>query len=57
VAINPELLKILVCPACRKKIEMADNGQFLFCGNCRLRFPIQDDIPVMLLDQARPLED
>ena len=51
--IRPELLEILACPKCKKEIELSEDGAFLCCGNCRLQFPIRDDIPVMLIDEAQ----
>lgn len=53
--LDQELLEILVCPACKGELEYDREGEELICHACRLRFPIQDDIPVTLLDEARPL--
>jgi len=50
--ISPELLDMLVCPLCKKLVVLNANGQSLKCGECRRVFPIQDDIPIMLLDAA-----
>jgi uncharacterized protein YbaR (Trm112 family) len=52
MSINKELLDILACPQCKGAIRLAENGQQLFCDQCRLAYPIRDDIPVMLLDEA-----
>lgn len=52
MAIDKELLDILACPACRTPVEMTADGQGLRCGECRRVYPIREDIPVMLLDQA-----
>jgi len=55
--IDPKLLEILVCPACRTKVRLEKDR--LVCENpkCGLRFPIRDDIPVMLIEEAeRPGE-
>lgn len=57
MALNKELLAILVCPACRQKVELSPAEDRIICPQCRLAFPVKDDIPIMLLDQARPLED
>jgi uncharacterized protein YbaR (Trm112 family) len=53
--LDQELLEILVCPACKGELEYRPEANELVCHACRLRFPIQDDIPIMLLDEALPL--
>ena len=50
--IDPELLEILACPACRTPLELVKDGTALRCASCRRVFPIKDDIPVLLLDEA-----
>ncbi len=50
--LSPELLSILVCPACKGDLVYDEGVQRLTCNACRLRYPIVDDIPVMLADQA-----
>lgn len=54
MALNQELLEILVCPKCKAKVELKENGEALKCTNpqCRLVYPIRDDIPVMLIEEA-----
>lgn len=52
MAIDPELLAILACPACRAPVALTANGSGLRCAQCGLVFPIKDDIPVMLVDEA-----
>ena len=52
MALSPELLAILVCPACKGDLVYDDGVQSLTCGACRLRYRIVDDIPVMLVDEA-----
>lgn len=52
MAIDPELLQILACPACKTPVTLVNDGAGLRCAECRRIFPIQDDIPVMLLDEA-----
>ncbi|HUZ45563.1 MAG TPA: Trm112 family protein [Terriglobia bacterium] len=53
MAINQELLDILVCPVCKTPVTITADGQGLKCGQCRRVYPIQDDIPVMLVDEAK----
>jgi uncharacterized protein YbaR (Trm112 family) len=52
MAVDQELLDILACPNCKTKVELVKNGTALKCAKCRRVFPIKDDIPVMLLDEA-----
>lgn len=56
MAIAQELLDILVCPKCKGKIYLNDARNGLVCDGCRLVYEIRDDIPIMLIDEARPLE-
>jgi uncharacterized protein YbaR (Trm112 family) len=58
VTLAPELLEILVCPKCRGRLEHhATPREALVCRACRLVYEVQDGIPVMLIDEARPLDD
>lgn len=52
---DARLLEILVCPLCKGPLDYRKTVQELACKPCRLAFPIKDDIPVMLEDQARQL--
>jgi uncharacterized protein YbaR (Trm112 family) len=52
MAIDPALLEILVCPACKTKVTVVKDGAGLQCGSCHRVYPINDDIPVMLIDEA-----
>lgn len=52
MAIDPELLAILACPACKTPVAPVNGGAGLRCGSCRRVFPVRDDIPVMLIDEA-----
>lgn len=52
MAISKELLEILVCPECKTKVELTPDGAGLKCGTCRRIYPIKDDIPVMLPEEA-----
>jgi uncharacterized protein YbaR (Trm112 family) len=49
------LLDILACPSCKSAVNYHKEQQELTCPSCRLAYPIEDDIPVMLADQAREL--
>jgi len=52
MAISEQLLEILVCPACRSKLDLKPDGSGLKCVQCKRVYPIRDDIPVMLIDEA-----
>jgi len=52
---NPRLLDILVCPLCKGPLIQRKNANELICRPCRLAYPVKDDIPVMLEDEARKL--
>ena len=52
MAVDPELLEILACPSCKTPVELVHDGQGLKCGQCKRVYPIKDDIPVMLIDEA-----
>ena len=56
MTISLELLKILACPKCKQVVEISTAGDYINCLSCCLRFPIRDDIPVMLLDEAETVE-
>ncbi len=53
--INPELLEILACPKCKGDVQLTDAQDGLVCKRCKVMYPIKDDIPVMLIDEAIPL--
>jgi len=52
--IKDELKEILVCPKCKGELEFEENE--ILCLNCKLAYLIKDDIPVMLIDEARKIE-
>ena len=56
MAISKELLEILACPKCKGDVQLTAPQDGLVCGVCKLMYPIRDDIPVMLIDEAIPLE-
>lgn len=55
--ISQDLLEILACPACKAKVELQPDGDALKCVECRRVYPIRDDIPVMLVDEATIEDD
>jgi uncharacterized protein YbaR (Trm112 family) len=56
MAISKELLEILACPKCKGDIHLTAAQDGLVCNTCKLLYPIKDDIPVMLIDEAQRLE-
>ena len=55
MAINQELLDILACPQCKGEIQLNDANDGLICETCRLVYEIRDEIPIMLIEEAKPL--
>jgi hypothetical protein len=53
VKLDPMLLEILVCPDCKSTLRADDENDELICTGCGLIYPVRDDIPVMLVDEAR----
>lgn len=54
--IKKELLDILACPQCKGPVELNTEGDGIICRNCRLLYEIRNDIPIMLIDEAKPLD-
>lgn len=54
--LDTKLLAIIVCPACKAKLDYDRANNELLCKKCRLAYPILDDIPVMLVDKAREID-
>lgn len=52
MAVSQDLLEILVCPVCKKDVKLTDDEKGLKCVECHRVYPIRDDIPVMLVDEA-----
>ena len=50
--VDPELLEILACPNCKTPVTLVKNGAALKCATCKRVYPIKEDIPVMLIDEA-----
>lgn len=57
MTIHPELLEILACPKCKGDIRLSASQDGLICDRCRLVYEIRDGIPIMLIDEAKPLSD
>jgi uncharacterized protein len=55
--LEPFLLEVLACPECRSSLRPDDEAEELVCTGCGLAYPVRDDIPVMLVDEARRPDD
>ena len=55
MGVDKELLDILVCPKCKGDLELTKEEDGLTCKTCALKYPVKDDIPIMLIDEALPL--
>jgi len=57
MALDPRLLEILACPLCKTEVILTADGTGLVCRSCRRRYPIVDDIPIMLVEEATVLPE
>ena len=55
MALSQDLLDILACPKCKGELRLTDKQDGLICEICKLRYPIKDDIPIMLIDEAESI--
>ena len=55
MAISPDLVAILVCPQCKGPLLLEHAETSLACHVCRLRYPVREGIPVMLVDEAEKI--
>ena len=55
--VDAELLDILACPNCKTPVKLVHNGAALKCEQCKRVYPIKDDIPVMLIDEATTVDE
>lgn len=53
MTLNKKLLEILICPQCRGKVRHDEKLNGIICDNCKLLYEIKDDIPVMLVEEAK----
>lgn len=56
MALDKRILDILVCPKCKGDLEYDRDNSRLICGKCRLAYPVREDIPVMLEQEAEKVE-
>jgi uncharacterized protein YbaR (Trm112 family) len=57
MSINKELLDILACPKCKNDVRLSKDEKFIVCDTCKLLYEIKEDIPIMLIDEAKEVED
>lgn len=55
MTLSPQLLAVLVCPRCKGALDYRPAESALDCPRCLLRYPVRDEIPIMLVDEALPL--
>ena len=55
MALSQDLLDILACPKCKGELHLTEKQDGLVCEACKLRYPIKDDIPIMLIDEAESI--
>ncbi|MDD9304452.1 MAG: Trm112 family protein [Desulfobacter sp.] len=55
MAVSKELLEILVCPKCKGDVYLNKNQDGLICDACALVYEIREDIPIMLVEEAKPV--
>ncbi|MFA5322208.1 MAG: Trm112 family protein [Smithella sp.] len=53
--LNKQLLEILICPQCRGKVCLDEKAKGMVCEQCKLLYEIKDDIPVMLVEEAKKI--
>ncbi|MEO0254889.1 MAG: Trm112 family protein [candidate division WOR-3 bacterium] len=57
MALDKELLDIIACPKCKGDLIYKEEENVLICKNCKLKYKIEDDIPILLIEEAIPLEE
>lgn len=57
MTMNKDMLSVLACPVCKGPVEPLSDSKGLKCSECGVVYPVKDDIPIMLADQAVPVEE
>ncbi len=57
MSLSKDLLDILVCPKCKGELDYREAEEQLICPACQLVYPVENDIPIMLIDQAHTLDE
>ncbi len=53
--LSQELLDVLACPKCKGDLRLTDKQDGLICNACKLEYAVRDDIPIMLIEEAKPI--
>ena len=56
MALNRELIDILACPKCKGALKLRDDQSAFECGDCKLAYPVVDEIPNFIIEEAQPLK-
>jgi uncharacterized protein len=56
MSLDPQILEIIACPKCKGRLELKPDNSVLLCHDCRLAYPVVDDIPNLITDDAKPIE-
>ncbi len=56
MALSPELVAILACPKCKGKLDLRADEAAFSCATCRLVYPVADEIPNFIVEEALPLD-
>lgn len=54
--IEPWLMELLVCPKCKGELVYQEKPESLVCARDRVRYPVRENIPILLVDEAEPLD-
>ena len=55
--LDKSLLEVIACPKCKGELVYIEEKEILVCENCKVYYPIEEDIPVLLIEEAKPLEN
>jgi uncharacterized protein len=56
MSLDPQMLEILACPKCKGRLELKPDSSALLCRACRLSYAIEDEIPNLIVEDAKPLD-
>lgn len=56
MSVKQELLDVLACPKCKGDIRLSKDSKYIVCDKCKLLYEIREDIPIMLIDEAKQVE-
>ena len=57
MSLDPKLLEILACPKCKGRLDLKEDGSALLCLPCRLAYPVVDDIPDLIIEDAATVSE